>query len=92
MERYYTPPSSPSLSNLQLSSSSPRRNQSPRRKSNTNDSTIDHWTTLSTKLDDIITIEEAQEEINNTIITTLRTELLKELDKTAWMYNDHSYA
>lgn len=95
MDRYYTPPSSPSSSaNPQISTPSPRRSlqQSPRRKSNTSDTVIENWTTLATKIDDLVTIEEIQEELNENIVNTLRTELLKELDRTAWMYNDHSYA
>jgi hypothetical protein len=35
--------------------------------------------------------KEAQEVIANTIVSTLRSELLKEIDKTNWMYNDRSY-
>lgn len=111
MERFFTPPSSPSNntsnslnninfnsissnnnspSNSNSNSNSPRRIHSPRRKSNI-DSTIENWVSLSSKIDDIITIEEAQNDISDSIITTLRTELLKELDKTSWMYNDYSY-
>ena len=90
MDRFLTPPSSPSLTNLQIPSPSPRRLQSPRRKSNV-DTTIENWMTLSNKIDDILTINEAQEEISDHIISTLRTELLKELEKTSWMYNDYSY-
>lgn len=91
MERYLTPPGSPPLIPVtQLSSPSPRRLQSPIRRK-TNDALIDQWTSLASKIDDITTEQEAKESLSDQIINSLRTDLLKEIEKTDWMYNNHSY-
>jgi hypothetical protein len=91
MSRYSTPPGSPPLiSAIQISSPSPRRMHSRRK---TSDSVIDQWATLAKTVteDEPISDTKARGVLADQIISTLRTDLLKEIERTDWMYNDHSY-
>lgn len=90
MERYLTPPGSPPIPIMQLSTPSPRRIQSPLRRK-ANDTLIDQWTSQAAKIDDPTSEQEVQDSLADQVITTLRADLLKEIDKTDWMYNDQSY-
>lgn len=54
---------------------------------------IDQWENLSKTIgEDVpITATDVQGALADQIISTLRSDLLKEIERTDWMYNEHSY-
>lgn len=59
----------------------------------TTESVIDQWDNLSKTIgEDVpITATDVQGALADQIISTLRSDLLKEIERTDWMYNEHSY-
>jgi hypothetical protein len=56
---------------------------------------IDQWESLSKTIaegqGEPTTATEVQGALADQIISTLRSDLLKEIERTDWMYNEHSY-